>query len=685
MADHKTTVILAGSAAGLVRTMTEASAAAEASAQSMKRSFAGVDVDSLRQRILNVGPAFGVVESAATHAASVVGNAMKTMAIASVGLGSLGVAAGAGFGLVAVAAVAAPAVKNIAAALQAQSKAQDGTAASAKALTAAMGKLSSPEKSMVTQVDKLKASYLGWSKSLQPGLMPTFSAGLTIANNVLKSTPSLVQSVEGVFSSLTSRLATLSAGAGFKAFIAQVQAMMPALESAIGKIGGLIGTVANVGASLAGPALSIIGTLSGSLSSLLTSAGPGLKAFISGLSDFASNALPAVASALGPVVDALGDALGPVLTQLGPILAQLAPMIGQLLVGAVSALAPVLDVVVSAIKQLLPAITPLIGPVVKLAQTFGSQLAAMIARILPVIVPLIVDLARMAAPILSVVNAMMKNKAAADAMILGLVALVSPMTAIIAVAALVAANWKHIWHDITAWASDAWDAIKKAFDDALDFIKDHARLIEAALALMLGPLGLIMAATLELATHWKQDWTAITGALSTAWSAIRGTFDTVVSFIGGMPDRIASAASGMWDGIKDAFRDAIDFIIRGWDALHFKMPSINTHIPGIGKIGGFDVGMPHIPLLASGGIITAPMLAVLGEAGPEAVVPLNQMQTGGGPNTGMQVHLHFDGPFVGGTAADAQRFGQWVYRAIVPVVQQQARRTGVTGLAGVGY
>jgi hypothetical protein len=35
------------------------------------------------------------------------------------------------------------------------------------------------------------------------------------------------------------------------------------------------------------------------------------------------------------------------------------------------------------------------------------------------------------------------------------------------------------------------------------------------------------------------------------------------------------------------------------------------------------IGLPHLPMLATGGLIKAPTLAVVGEAGPEAVIPLS--------------------------------------------------------------
>jgi len=41
------------------------------------------------------------------------------------------------------------------------------------------------------------------------------------------------------------------------------------------------------------------------------------------------------------------------------------------------------------------------------------------------------------------------------------------------------------------------------------------------------------------------------------------------------------------------------------------------------KMGGKGWDVPDIPMLAKGGIVTRPTLALIGEAGPEAVVPLN--------------------------------------------------------------
>jgi hypothetical protein len=48
--------------------------------------------------------------------------------------------------------------------------------------------------------------------------------------------------------------------------------------------------------------------------------------------------------------------------------------------------------------------------------------------------------------------------------------------------------------------------------------------------------------------------------------------------------------------------------------------------------------MPDIPYLADGGIVTGPTLAMIGEKGPEAVIPLNRgNSTPGGNNITINV------------------------------------------------
>jgi hypothetical protein len=66
----------------------------------------------------------------------------------------------------------------------------------------------------------------------------------------------------------------------------------------------------------------------------------------------------------------------------------------------------------------------------------------------------------------------------------------------------------------------------------------------------------------------------------------------------------------------------------GHDILGGLKSGINAVIggfnAGIDRVAGvIHIGLPHIPMLATGGLIKAPTLALVGEAGPEAVVPMS--------------------------------------------------------------
>src|SRR5437763_10019209 len=60
----------------------------------------------------------------------------------------------------------------------------------------------------------------------------------------------------------------------------------------------------------------------------------------------------------------------------------------------------------------------------------------------------------------------------------------------------------------------------------------------------------------------------------------------------------------MWDGIKEAFRAAVNFIVRAWNSIHLQLPSIT--IPFVGTVfGGLDMRVPQLPYAAEGALVPA--------------------------------------------------------------------------------
>jgi hypothetical protein len=104
-----------------------------------------------------------------------------------------------------------------------------------------------------------------------------------------------------------------------------------------------------------------------------------------------------------------------------------------------------------------------------------------------------------------------------------------------------------------------------------------------------------------------------TGNWSRAWQGI-------VNIFGGIFNTLGAIAKAPLNGIISLVNMAIDALNR----FHVKVPE------GVPIIGGRDIGfnIPKIPYLAKGGIVDKPTTAVIGEAGKEAVVPLEN-NTGG--------------------------------------------------------
>jgi ElaB/YqjD/DUF883 family membrane-anchored ribosome-binding protein len=97
---------------------------------------------------------------------------------------------------------------------------------------------------------------------------------------------------------------------------------------------------------------------------------------------------------------------------------------------------------------------------------------------------------------------------------------------------------------------------------------------------------------------------------------------------------IVNTVIGFFAGMVNAAIGAVNAIISAYNSIPLlpdlpKAPTVP--VPQLGKTSNTPApGRMSIPRLADGGIVSSPTLALIGEAGPEAVVPLDRMQTGGG-------------------------------------------------------
>jgi hypothetical protein len=119
-------------------------------------------------------------------------------------------------------------------------------------------------------------------------------------------------------------------------------------------------------------------------------------------------------------------------------------------------------------------------------------------------------------------------------------------------------------------------------------------------------------------------WDGIKTGLEFVWGLVKRYVDLYVKVF----EKIVGVFTTIKDAIVGAFRFAFNKVAELWNStigkLSFRVPD---WVPGLGG-KGFDV--PDIPMLAAGGIVTSPTLAMIGEAGPEAVIPLDRFAGTGG-------------------------------------------------------
>jgi hypothetical protein len=170
-------------------------------------------------------------------------------------------------------------------------------------------------------------------------------------------------------------------------------------------------------------------------------------------------------------------------------------------------------------------------------------------------------------------------------------------------------------------AMTAWGVATKVFtgiQTAFNIVMAANPVVLLAVAIAALVVGLVIA--YKKFDAFREIVDAVFGAIKTG---IKGGMDAITGYL--------TFVMGVYKGIFNAIGSLWNSTI---GKLSFTVPS---WVPGLGG-KGFDV--PDIPMLANGGIVNSATLAIIGEKGPEAVVPLSKMGDMGG---GTNVTIHVNG------------------------------------------
>jgi len=130
----------------------------------------------------------------------------------------------------------------------------------------------------------------------------------------------------------------------------------------------------------------------------------------------------------------------------------------------------------------------------------------------------------------------------------------------------------------------------------------------------------------------------LSGIFNKAKDTVLGAWDKVLGFFRRLPGIFSGFGRTLVNVLTAPYRTAFNMIGKLWNNTIGKISfSIPKWVPGVGGKGFSFPQFPSIPALADGGIVNRPTLALIGEAGPEAVVPLGR---GGGMGGTMNVTIN---------------------------------------------
>lgn len=364
-----------------------------------------------------------------------------------------------------------------------------------------------------------------------------------------------------------------------------------ALAPAITAVAGVIGNVAEAFASLpAGVQTGIAVVLA-----LVTALGPLLMVIGSVVA-----ALPAISEGFAVLGGALAIPLAPAAAVVAAIAAIAAAIYAAWTTSETfrAAVMAGVDAISSKVQEicafLAPYVQAFLDQIVSTVQVAMDTLGPIIGAVLTVIVSTVV-------PILT-----------------------SIMDTVAQVLAVILATVTNVMAAVSTVIQGAWTLIQGIFQTVLGVILavttgDFTMLQQGVSNILNGLAGIVSGVLQGIASVFSGQWNAIRAVVTGVCNAVSGA-------VSGAFNGIKSVIDSTMNGAKSTVSGALDAISGFFAGLHLQFPHIN--LPHFSISGDFSLVPPSVPSISvswyrTGAIAMGASVVGIGEAGPEAVVPLS--------------------------------------------------------------
>ncbi|CTE64445.1 putative prophage protein [Streptococcus pneumoniae] len=190
----------------------------------------------------------------------------------------------------------------------------------------------------------------------------------------------------------------------------------------------------------------------------------------------------------------------------------------------------------------------------------------------------------------------------------------------------------NIFTPIGSWFGQRWADVTSALANIGAWFTDIFQKAWTGLTNIFSKLGLwfgerwadVTSVLANVSSWFGNMFTSAYNAVKNAFSSIGGFFSgvwsTVQSIFVNAGQKVGSAVGGAFKSAVNAVLGTIENVVNDFIGMINGVLGVVRNLPGLGWVG--SVSTVSLPRLARGGIVDSPTIAMIGEAGKEAVVPL---------------------------------------------------------------